>query len=149
MGNISGNLKLAHRRRRLSNGLRQSHDIGQPHYYQPWTVVPAMKNHGALLASVTDGLVNPVIGVAALHPLHLKVNVWLGGNDVRGIGRPRELLAPSAGGAGRLGPFPGGIALPPGALVPGPHEFFFHATVMNVPIHAPVASGKRYRMFLE
>lgn len=32
-GNVSGNLKLAHLRSRLNKGLRQSHNIGQPHHY--------------------------------------------------------------------------------------------------------------------
>lgn len=60
-----------------------------------------------------------------------------------------KLLAAAGFSTKGLDPRLGGFQLPALSLAPGVHESFFQVTVMNVPSHAPVASGIKYQMHWE
>ena len=109
-----------------------------------------MKDKGHLVTGIADGLIHPHIGIACLAPLHFQMQVFMRGNHIGGVRAAGELLTAAGLATEDSDPLLGHFPLGPSALGTAVHlSPFFQATVIKVPINAPVASGNRYRMFLE
>jgi hypothetical protein len=70
-GNRTGKRSSAQRLSFLSNFLRQSWDIVQPHYGQPWLAVAAGQDKWDFPTAVPHRLIHPHVGVPAFDALHL------------------------------------------------------------------------------
>ena len=103
-----------------------------------------MKDKGHLVTGIAHGLIHPPIGIACLAPLDFQMQVFMRGNHIGRVRAASELLATAGLATEDSDPLLGHFPLGPGTLGTAVHlSPFFQATVIKVPMNAPVASGNR------